>query len=125
MARFNRHHELFTRRDFEAKPHTRQLRNHDEFIVPMELEAHQELHEDCLSVPAFSDDEARKILNLMDWRGNYLENIEQLIMLIDRVVARRVGELAIANLKNQIPYITDGAYSLDMNRIPPRKHKNK
>lgn len=121
MAKFNRHHELFIRADFEKNRYCRELRNRPELIVPMEVETHNELHEYAPRIEVFRPDEAKRILELMDWTGNYIENLDMLMHVIDQVVSCRIGEQALKSLDLQKQFIKEGAYSLDMNKQPPTK----
>lgn len=127
----NRHHLLFTRREWSEDRAGRKLRTVNSLVPRVEVAVHRELHADCDPVPYLGKKAIEAITRNYDFRGlNTLDALDQLLCAINHeVYDRELADRAIYQLETQQPYLKEGivgqrfceAYSL---ATPTHQHKS-
>ncbi len=119
---YNSHHILFSRKLWDATPNTYQLRNNSGLIVPMELGAHAALHREVTIVPVLDHYAAQVALNGMRRAHPHdpLEAMDDFMLAVEAAgkhrysneLDRQLGQLVIATLDAQRPFIRAGRITL-------------
>lgn len=114
----NRHHVLFSRRQHSIDPNNRYLRNNSGLIVPMEIDAHTELHKNCPLVPPLPEHLAQFVLSqIKPRRGDYLGNMDKFLLATERamkrprthIIEKEMARVTLHAVEIQKPFIQDGA----------------
>lgn len=124
---YNRHHTQFYRSMHECMPDLQHIRQDHRLIVPMDLDAHSELHKEVIMVPPLSHFIAQGALRLFeDMYDAYdpVTNLQNYMDAIERAaeaphiceMEKSVAELAVWACEKQIPYIQDGYIDLSQFR---------
>lgn len=113
----SRHHILFERQIWMARPETRRLRGMGSLIVKMEDDAHAQLHQVITTIPAPNVYMARYMLDNFIPRGHILDTVDHLSTVVEdssknphaRGLEIEHGQLIVACLQAQKPFIQEGA----------------
>ena len=62
----NKHHVMFQRSQHEASPNGRELRNYEGLLIPMWVQGHEKLHEECNKLPILSNNSYIYMLDTLD-----------------------------------------------------------
>lgn len=113
----HKHHALFYRAEWTARDDAKKVRENFWLKIPLEDDAHRELHRNVQYVPTLG----RHLMALVkrDYvpvKGDYLGSVEALMADIaelstDRRVSSletQVGRLAVYALELQLPYLKEG-----------------
>jgi len=119
---YNSHHILFSRKLWDATPNTHALRHECGLIVPMELGAHAALHREVTIVPVLDHYSAQVALNGMRRAHPHdpLKAMDSLMFGIEaagkhrysNTLDRQLGQLVIATVEAQRPFILAGKIEL-------------
>lgn len=116
-----KHHVLFTGKTWSSQPATKELRGNPWLIIPIEAEAHKEIHRQIATVPVLDHFTAQRTLReFYPARGDYLKTIVELAFSIEeainnpkaRCIEKGIGELVIHSLEIQYPLIEKGLLEL-------------
>lgn len=117
MPGVNQHHVLFDRSAWRSSDVRRDLRETRGLIVPLRLDAHQELHKNVSMVPLLDWRTAYKVRRDFEAEpGQYVQNLGALCLNIEEQLRhprtsdleRACGELTVQAIQEQIPFIQDG-----------------
>ena len=121
----NLHHTIFYRAQWESMADLTRTRRDSRLIVPMDIDAHSELHRNVAYVPPLSQMMANSALRLFnDYKDardpitnlqNYMSSVEQAAKH-PRVgeIERSIADLTVWACEQQIPFIEDGYVDLSM-----------
>jgi len=111
------HHVVFTGATQNSQPATAEIRSNKWLRPPLQWIAHRAIHEVVATVPVLDHYTADRTLRLFEPKPNdYIGTVYNLMFAIEeaiqhpktQIIERGLGELAIAALEIQIPYIKDG-----------------
>lgn len=117
MAAGEKHHILFTRETQCSQKATKALRVSRWLIPLIEHDPHKDLHRAIATVPVMDHFMAERVLaNFSPVRNNYLATMDDLMFCIEdamqhprvNIIERGIGELVIAAIDMQKPYIKEG-----------------
>jgi hypothetical protein len=117
MAAGEKHHIIFTRETQSSQKATKTLRASRWLIPYIEHDPHKELHRAVATVPVLDHFMAERVLaNFSPVRNDYLATMDELMFCIEdamqhprvKVIERGIGELAIAAIDLQKPFIKEG-----------------
>jgi hypothetical protein len=115
------HHVLYEKNNWQG-PQNRILRSKPGLIIPLYLDCHSALHKEVENIVTPSYRMGSFILaNYRDNPDDHLRSVDNLMGAIDlslhhprvRPIERQIGELMIASIEAQLPFIREGL---------PRKH---
>lgn len=120
---YNSHHVLFSRKTWESTPNTYALRQERGLIVPMELAAHAALHREVTVVPVPDHYTAMFAVRALQHQANPMRQIDRFMQVIEqagqnknaRPLDRQLGQLVIASIEAQLPFIREGFVDLRKN----------
>lgn len=130
-----RHHILYNRHAWTANKDLEALREDKRLIVPLDHDAHSELHRRVSHVPPISYHMARRVLRNFTEYGDdtYLHNLESLQFSIEEAmkhpradrIERGVGALAVHALDMQKPFVDDSGmtYLIKYGRLAEVHHE--
>lgn len=110
----HQHHILFSKNHWNSTPETKTLRQNRSLIVPLELNTHNELHREIVSVPLPSYHIARRVAReFMPYPGDELKTLDQLMSCFDTAITHprcgpleaQLGGLIIESLYAQRKYL--------------------
>ena len=112
----DRHHVLWNKREWESRPQYKQLRETHGLIVPMEREAHNELHRAVPFVPVLGYYGILAVNKAFEEGTDHLESIDNLALAIDSIhknkrmseLERGLANLALESVELQLPFIREG-----------------
>lgn len=118
--RYNRHHVLFARPQWEANCNTRMLRNNMGLIVPMDIDVHEALHKNITIVPALGHLAAQTVRAQMQPQHNPFAAIDGFRRAVEVANKNkhaseldvRLGELVLDSIDAQMPYLREGFVDL-------------
>ena len=113
--RTNLHHILFDSASWESRATSKHIRRDSSLIVPLDIDAHAELHKEIPLVPLLGHYAMQDVANMYKPGKNYLNSVENLQRSIERAgktpkahqLERDLGELTIHALDLQKPYLKD------------------
>lgn len=114
--RWDNHHILFQRKQWQRDHYGGLLRSSSGLIVPMDKMIHRELHRDRTlwdGVPLLGHSALAQVRNIYEPQqsSNYTRNIERLLSAINKS-NDPAKDLAINAIEMQLPYIEDGQWLL-------------
>lgn len=115
--RLHSHHILFHRRQHEATEDNKAIRRKSGLIVPLPVDVHKDLHDNCPGVPPldiFMARRVRAIIRDMPTRTP-MEAIDSYSFAVHEAglhpkahpIEAQLGEVAIEAVRLQIPYIRE------------------
>ena len=125
--RVNKHHTQFARAIHESMPNLKRIRTDSRLIVPLDIDAHNELHRNVAAVPSLTHDLAGRAFALfrdygdahdpIDNLQNYMASIEEAVKHPKTMeLERSMAELTVWACEMQIPYIQQGYVDLSKYR---------
>ena len=111
------HHIIFTDATQCAQLATKAIRNCLWLRPRMHQEPHDDIHKALATVPVLDHYTAQRVQRLFHPHpGNYLSTVDNLMFAVDeaiqhpkvRIIERGLGELVIAALEIQKPFLRDG-----------------
>lgn len=117
MARSHKHHTLFYRAEWTARPDAQKVRQNRWLIPPLDLEVHDELHAKVPYVPSLGRYAMALIRRDFEpIHGDYVNSVYSLITTMDDVskmpqtsrLETEAMHVAAHALEMQIPYIKQG-----------------
>ena len=111
-----KHHVLFNKREWEARPQYKDLRNNGGLIVPMEREVHNELHRNVQLVPTLGYHGIMAVHREFYRGRGYIESLDNLMFAVESAknnerlsgIERGLAGLALEALDLQRPFIIEG-----------------
>jgi len=118
MEKTHNHHIVHHGKQYESGHDTKWIRRMGGLIVPMVVEVHKDLHDNCPGIPLIDIFMARRVRSIMA-KGptrNPLEAIDTFSYAVEQAMEhprtydseRLVGEAAIMAIRMQIPFIEEG-----------------
>lgn len=113
----HRHHTLFYKAEWSARPDAKYVRQERWLIPPLDVDAHDELHRSVQYVPTLGKHMMALVKrDYIPLKGDYIGSLEELMFTLDEVsrdhrvteLEAAVGQLTIQALEQQLPYIRDG-----------------
>lgn len=109
----DRHHIIHGRREWEARPEAKSIRETPSLIVRMDREDHTELHRNCPAIPLLGYHALMRTRQLYEENENPLKSMENLMTAIEKAsthpkthpVEKGLAELAVWAIDLQRPYI--------------------
>lgn len=120
------HHLFHDRLSWESRADATAIRQDRGLIVPLEHDAHLELHRQTPVVPLLSYHALRRVrYNMLPTSNNYLENIDNVQRAVEEAIhvprahyiERQLGELTIHVLELQKPYVEDSMAPSDYGKL--------
>lgn len=113
----NQHHLLYPRQPWNSHFATRNLRQKNALIVPIEEEIHEALHREVPVVPLLDHYTALTVRRDFTPYDHYRKSMDNLVKCIDvalrgsrvQPIQRELGQLTIHALELQKPYLEMGA----------------
>lgn len=99
----NRHHTWYTGREYKRNSLLNRLRNHQGFIIPMNLFDHRQLHQDLFSVPKPDLEAAEELLYKIGPYDSQSERIDYLDMAINHFA--EINPATSEHLRRQRGYV--------------------
>lgn len=104
----NLHHILYQRKKWQDTPEGACLRETNGLVVPMDIQIHQELHNELWEgVPLLGSTAIRQVMTEMNHSTKYLDVIDNVMCLIDKS-RDPLTDLALCAIENQLPFIKEG-----------------
>lgn len=111
----DRHHIVHERREWSLRPEANFIRESPGLILPIEREAHNELHRNCPAVPLLGYHALLRTRSLFEEGDDQLQSTEHLMTAIEQaskhpkahIIEKHLAELAVWSLDLQRPYIAD------------------
>lgn len=111
-----RHHILFEKALWMARPESRRVRTNGGLIVKLGQAEHTALHQTVSNVPPPNIYMARYMANEFYSDGDIFENIDRLCHVIDgsiqhpktSLIDKQIGALMIEAVELQVPFIREG-----------------
>ena len=121
--RYNVHHTAYYRRAWDSMEHLRRIRADSRLQVPLELDAHAELHKNIDMIPPLPISLGLRAYSLFRDYGDAhdpVENVQNFMRSIEaagrepreRELNRSIGENAVWAFEMQIPWIQQGYVDL-------------
>lgn len=115
-----KHHELFNKREWEAREQYKDLRNNGGLIVPMHKEYHDELHKSVRLVPTLGYNGIMAVHREFYRGRSYIDTLDNLMFAVESAknnerlssIERGLAELALDALDLQRPFIQEGAVEI-------------
>lgn len=112
----SRHHILFERQLWQARPETRRLRGMGSLMVRLDDEVHSELHKVVTTIPVPNVYVVRYMLDNYVPTGCVMDNVDHLSSVVEdasknphaRGLEIEHGQLIVACLQAQKPFIREG-----------------
>lgn len=109
----NRHHLIFNRFEWSARPQSKEIRDTPSLIIPMERSEHEELHRICAPIPNLGHEALLIVMGRFRPVEDTLDTMESLMSAIEaasrhykcKPIERRLAMLAVEAIDSQIPYI--------------------
>lgn len=126
MSRREDHHLFHDRVSWESRDDGFAIRQDHGHIVPLEHDPHVDLHRNTPVVPLLCYHALRRVrYNLPPTTRNYMENIENVQRAIEEAgrtprahfVERQLGDLTVAVLEMQKPYVQDAMVPSDYGKV--------
>ena len=125
--RFNNHHALYYRAQWESMPDLTRTRRDGRLIIPMDIGVHTELHKNVAYVPALSQMMANTALRLFnDYKDAYdpITNLQNYMSSVEQAakhprageIEKSIADLTIWACEQQIPFIDEGYVDLSAYR---------
>lgn len=116
----DKHHVLFNKREWEARPQYKDLRNNGGLIVPMEREVHNELHRNVRLVPTLGYYGIMAVQKEFYRGRTHLDTVDNLMFSVEKAmnnerlskVERGLASLALDAIEAQRPFIAEGGVEL-------------
>lgn len=117
VEKLHDHHIVHHRRLHEANDDNKWIRRRGGLIVPMVLEVHKDLHDNCPGVPVLDIYMARRVKGIMMRHDiseplvaldTYCMAVETAMETARHEPERLIGEAAIMAIRMQIPFIKEG-----------------
>ena len=115
----NRHHLLYTRRNWNKDKIAKQLRNDSGLTFDILQDVHNELHEDLTlwgGVPLLEKKSLEQILNDYKKTGTVMGNIAMLLTLASKIQDPNKDKF-LEHISNQMFYIKEGLIEIPAKRI--------
>ena len=115
----NKHHLLYTRRNWSKDKIAKQLRNDSGLTFDILQDTHNELHEDLTlwgGVPLLEKKSLEQILNDYKKTGTVMGNIAMLLTLASKIQDPNKDRF-LEHISNQMFYIKEGLIEISTKRI--------
>jgi hypothetical protein len=112
----DRHHVLFNKREWESRPQYKELRSDSGLIIPMDRDAHNELHRNVGHVPVLGYYGILAVQREFYRGRTHLDTLDNLLFALegasenDRLTEldKRLAGIALEAVELQKPYIVEG-----------------
>lgn len=112
----DRHHILHNRQEWTLRPQAERLRETPQLVPLIDREVHEEIHRECPVVPLLGYHALNRVNGVFrPVKFDTLKTIDNLLLSIDYAVdhpkahplERQLGQLVIATIETQRPFIAD------------------
>lgn len=112
----DRHHVLFNKREWESRPQYREMRSNAGLIIPIDREAHNELHRSVSQVPVLGYYGILAVQREFYRGRTHLETVDNLLFALDKSseneklsdMDKALASLALQAVETQRQFIQRG-----------------